>query len=157
MPRKVRWISKEMEQLQIIDQCECCYVGMVDENNLPYVLPFNFGIKDKNIYLHSAPEGKKIKVLQKNSRVCAVFSTGHKLMFQHEQVACSYSMSYKSVICYGKVEFIEDDESKRNALNIIMQKYTGKDFSYATPAIKNVCVFRIIVDEITAKEFGNLS
>jgi nitroimidazol reductase NimA-like FMN-containing flavoprotein (pyridoxamine 5'-phosphate oxidase superfamily) len=130
---------------------------MVDENNRPYVLPFNFGYKDKCIYLHSGSAGKKINILKKNNSVCVVFSIGHDLSYQNQNVACSYIMSYKSVICYGKVEFIEEYEKKVEAMNIIMKQYTGKVFDYSKPAIDNVLVYKVVVEEITAKEFGNLS
>jgi hypothetical protein len=39
-------------------------------------------------------------------------------------------------------------------MNIIMQKYAGKDFSYATPAIRNVAVFKVLIDSISGKELG---
>jgi uncharacterized protein len=155
MPRKVRIIANETEKEEVIKKCDCCYVGMVDEQNLPYVVPFNFGYRDKYIYLHSAPEGKKINILRKNNRVCIAFSTDHQMYHQHESMACSYSMFYKSVICYGKVEFIDNFEQKVEAMNIIMQQYTGKDFTYSVPSINGVRVYRVLVEEMTGKEFGN--
>ncbi|MFH0865173.1 MAG: pyridoxamine 5'-phosphate oxidase family protein [Bacteroidota bacterium] len=154
---KRRIITKQREKEDIISKCDCCYVGMVDENNLPYVLPFNFGYKDMCIYLHSGQTGKKIDILKKNNRVCVAFSTGHKVSWQNENTACSYSMSYKSVICYGKVEFIEDYDKKVEALNFIMKQYVDKDFTYSAPSVNNVLVYKVVVEEMTAKEFGNLS
>ncbi|HQI44685.1 MAG TPA: pyridoxamine 5'-phosphate oxidase family protein [Bacteroidales bacterium] len=156
MPRKSRIISIPKEQEDIIKKSECCYVGMVDENNNPYVLPFNFGYKDQCIYLHSAPNGKKIDILKKNNRVCLVFSIDHELFAQNKDVACSYSMGYKSVICYGKVEFIEGFENKVEALNIFMQQYTQRDFKYSVPAVNNVMVYKVVIDKMTGREFGNL-
>jgi nitroimidazol reductase NimA-like FMN-containing flavoprotein (pyridoxamine 5'-phosphate oxidase superfamily) len=157
MPKKRRIIFKEPEKEDIISKSDCCYIGMVDEKNLPYVLPFNFGYKDKCIYLHSGQAGRKIDILKKNNRVCIVFSTGHKITAQNKEIACSYIMSYKSVICYGKVEFIEEYEKKVEALNIIMQQYTKRDFTYSAPSVNNVLVYKVVVEEMTGKEFGNLS
>jgi uncharacterized protein len=157
MPKKKRTIFKEAEIESIIKQSNCCYIGMVDESNNPYVLPFNFGYHDKCIYLHSGNTGKKIDILKKNNRVCVVFSTGHNVTWQNPEIACSYIMSYKSVMCHGHIEFIEDFDKKVEALNIIMQQYTGRDFNYSKPSVDNVLTYKVIVDEITAKEFGNLS
>ena len=64
MPKKKRIIFKDKEIEEIIQKSICCYIGMVDENNRPYVLPFNFGYKDKCIYLHSGTTGKKIEILK---------------------------------------------------------------------------------------------
>ena len=58
------------------------------------------------------------------------FSLGHKLVYQHEKVACSYSMRSESAMCRGKVEFVEDMEEKRGALDIIMCHYTNNEFNY---------------------------
>ena len=156
MPKKKRVITNVSEKEEIINNCDCCYVGMVDENNNPYVVPFNFGYRENTIYLHSAPEGKKISILKKNSQVCIAFSTAHKLNFQSENMACSYSMFYKSVLCYGNIEFIENYELKVEAMNIIMKQYTGKEFGFSVPSINGVLVYKVVIDEMTGKEFGNL-
>lgn len=139
---------------EVIDKCDVCYIGMIDQDNKPYVLPFNFGYEDGIVFLHSAPIGKKIDVLQNNPEICVSFSTDHKLFHRHEQVACSYGMRYKSVLISGKVEFIEDYDEKVRVLNIIMRKYTGKDFDYNTPAVKNVAIYKVIPEKTETKFSG---
>lgn len=139
---------------KIIDKCEACYVSMVDKNNRPYVLPFNFGYDGEFIYLHSAAEGKKIDILKINNNVCVAFSTDHSLYHRNDDVACSYGMKFRSVIAFGKVQFIEDYDKKIEVLNKVMEKYTGKAFTYNAPAVNNVAAFVIKIESITAKEFG---
>jgi uncharacterized protein len=139
---------------EVIDKCEVCYIGMIDFDNKPYVLPFNFGYEDGIVYLHSAPIGKKIEVLKTNPDICVTFSTDHKLFHRHEQVACSYGMKYKSVLITGKVEFIEDYDEKVRVLNIIMRKYAGKDFEYNAPAVNNVAVYKVIPVKTETKFSG---
>ena len=72
-------------------------------------------------------------MLQHNNNVCITFSLGHKLVYQHKQVACSYSMRSESAMCRGKVEFIEDMEEKRRALDIIMRH--SRKISSAIPIL----------------------
>lgn len=139
---------------EVIHKCDVCYIGMIDFDNKPYVLPFNFGYEDGIVYLHSAPVGKKIDVLKTNRDICVTFSTDHQLFNRHEQVACSYGMKYKSVLISGKVEFIEDFDEKVRVLNIIMRKYAGKDFEYNAPAVKNVAVYKVISDKTETKFSG---
>jgi len=139
---------------EIIDKCDACYLGMVDEQGLPYVLPFNFGYEDGIIYLHSAQTGRKIDIIRKNPNVCVAFSTDHKLFFRHEPVACSYGMDYRSVLAYGKIVFIEDFDEKVRILNIIMRKYAGNDFSYNPPAVNNVAIFKVEISKIEGKISG---
>lgn len=139
----------------VINACEVCFVGMVDGNNMPYTLPFNFGYDDGILYLHSGPEGHKIKVLQQNPNVCIAMSTGHQMYHQSEEVACSYGMKYKSVLIRGKVEFIDELDEKARVMNIVMHHYVNRDdFKYSVPALKNVKVMRIVPETIDCKYFG---
>ncbi len=146
--------SKKTKINSIIDKCDVCYLGMVDSDNNPYVLPFNFGYENDTIYLHSAGEGKKIDILKQNPNVCVTFSTDHKLFHRHEHVACSYGMRYRSVVAYGKVVFINDFDQKKEVLNIIMRKYTGKNFDYNPPAVNNVAIYKIEISKIEGRELG---
>jgi uncharacterized protein len=152
---RTRVVCDQDEIDGIISNCQVCYVGMVDENNMPYVVPFNFGYKDKFIYLHSAQKGRKIEIMNKNPNVCVAFSTDHLLNFQNEQVACSYSMRYRSVLAFGKIEFIDDPEKKVEVLNIIMSHYTSGEFHYNPPAIREVKTYRVAVEKFTGKVFGH--
>ncbi len=139
---------------KIIDKCDACFIGMIDKEGKPYVLPFNFGYEAGIIYFHSDKSGQKMEVLENNPNVCVAFSTDHKLFHRHEPVACSYGMRYRSVLAYGKVEFIEEYGEKERILNIFMKKYAGREFSFNEPAVKNVAIFRLVPDKIHARESG---
>jgi len=156
MNRRKTTILKKLEEIEpIIKACNVCHVSMVDSNNKPYVLPFNFGYHQGYIYLHSDPNGKKISILKNKPHVCINFTTEHELFHITENVACSYGMRYKSVIVNGKVEFINTNEQKINALNIFMKQYVkDKEFCYSDPAVENVCVFRVKVDDFSGKIYG---
>jgi len=139
----------------VIKNCQVCYMGMVDQEGKPYVLPFNFGYEEGTIYLHSAGSGKKIDILREHPSVCIAFSTDHQLKFTNEDVACSYSMRFRSVLAYGEVVFVDDPEEKQRILNVIMRQYTGRDdFGYNMPAVVDVCVYKVDVKEFTGKESG---
>ncbi len=138
----------------IIRKCDICHIGLVGNDMIPYVLPMNFGYRDNVIYLHSAPAGRSLDTIAQNNNVCVTFSTDHDLVFQSEQVACSYRMKSKSVIAWGKVEFVEDMDGKREALDIIMEQYTDMNFKYNDPAVRNVKIWKIEIDNMTCKEFG---
>lgn len=144
---------KQIEE--IIQKTQVCHLAMIDEN-IPYVVPMNFGYKDNFIYLHSGQAGRKIDILKnKNNQVCISMETGSELYVRHEQVACSYSMNFESVIINGKVQFVEDLDEKKEALSIIMSHYTPKkDFSFGIPALKEVVVMKIKIEKIQARRRG---
>lgn len=151
---RTRMSFDKLEIKQIIDKCDTCYLGMVDPEGLPYVLPFNFGYEENVVYLHSAPSGRKIDIIKNNPNVCIAFSTDHKLFYRHEPVACSYGMDYRSVLAFGKIVFIEEYEEKVKVLNVIMRKYAGRDFSYNPPAVNNVAIYKVEISKIEAKISG---
>lgn len=138
----------------VIRQSSLCYVGLADTDGTPYVLPMNFGYADGIVYLHSAQEGRSISILERNPKVCLTFTTDNTLVYQHPDVACSYRMRSKSVVGWGRVVFEEDFDKKTQALNRIMQQYSDKQFHYSDPAVRNVKIWVVRLDEITCKEFG---
>lgn len=152
MRAKIITLQKDIDE--IISKCDVCYAGMVDESGRPYVVPFNFGYEDGVIYLHSSHKGLKIDILKKNPEVCIVFSADHMLKFQSEQVACSYSMHYRSVQAFGAIEFVGDREEKIRILNIIMANYSERSFTYNEPSIREVCTFKVNVHRFSGKIFG---
>jgi nitroimidazol reductase NimA-like FMN-containing flavoprotein (pyridoxamine 5'-phosphate oxidase superfamily) len=153
--RKITYLNKISDIEPIIQNCKTCHIAMVDENNKPYLLPFNFGYDNGIIYLHSDPIGKKIDILKENPNVCINFSTDYELFHINEDVACSYGMRYKSVLVNGVVEFIEDNVSKLEAFNIFMKNYVpNREFNYSDPSINNVCVFKVKIEDFTCKTYG---
>ncbi|PLW92766.1 MAG: MFS transporter [Marinilabiliales bacterium] len=152
---RTKIVSDERNLIDIIEKSNICFVSMVDEQGLPYVLPFNFGFKNNLIYLHSGNEGRKVDILKSNPNVCIAFSNSEELAYQDKDVACSHFMKYRSVLVYGKVKFIENKEDKIDALNIIMKHYTGReDYKYNDPAINNVLVFTVEAEKKTGKIMG---
>ena len=139
---------------KLIERNLVCYVGLIDLQGRPYVIPMNFGYKEGVIYLHSGPESGSVEALKKNPEVCITFSEGHELIWQNENVACSYRMKSSSVICRGKVEFENDFEKKIEILNIIMAQYTDKEFKYSDPAVKNVLIWKVEIEEVSSKVFA---
>lgn len=148
-----RGIKDKAEIEEIIQTAEICHLGLVD-GDIPYVLPMNFAFENNVLYLHSGPDGKKVDVVAKNNNVCVSFDIDQKIQYRHEQVACSWSMRFRSVLLYGQVETITDYDEKVRILNLIMAKYApGREFKYNAPAVKNVLIWKIPVKEIYGKKF----
>ncbi|HZK08328.1 MAG TPA: pyridoxamine 5'-phosphate oxidase family protein [Bacteroidales bacterium] len=151
---KSRMLSNIQEILDTADKAQECFVSMVDQEGMPYLVPMNFGLKDQDIYLHSAPNGRKVDALRNNPNVCICFTSDRHLRWQNEEVACSYGMKYRSVRAYGQVKFVEDYDKKVEALNCVMRKYTGKEFTYNAPSINEVLVWRVEVKHWEGRVYG---
>lgn len=139
----------------VIRSCRVCFVGLTEADGSPYVIPMSFGYENGTFYFHSGRGGKKSGILTSGARVCIALSTGDDLIYQHPEVACSYSMVARSVLCKGSVVMVGERAEKTAALNSIMRFYTGRDFSYSVPALDNVLIWKVKPDEISCRSFGN--
>lgn len=156
MRRKDREVTHIAEICNIIDCCKVFRVA-TSVNNVPYIIPLNFGYEYVNgafiFYFHSANQGKKIDMLNQNDMVCIELDCGHELT--PSETACSYGYNYKSVIATGKIEFVDDIADKSRILSILMKHQTGKEFIFTDEQTKNVTVCKIIVTELSAKQRNN--
>ena len=63
MRRKDREIQNTEDKIKIIEKCKYLRLGL-SENNMPYIVPLNYGYSYENekltLYFHCAKEGKKI-------------------------------------------------------------------------------------------------
>jgi nitroimidazol reductase NimA-like FMN-containing flavoprotein (pyridoxamine 5'-phosphate oxidase superfamily) len=151
---RARAIIDTKELVDVIQRSRFCHLSLVDEQGKPYVLPMNFGFRDGVIYLHGAQHGRKIDILKNNPSVCINFTTDHLLRYQNEEVACSWSMKYRSVLCFGEAEFITGPEEKIAAFHIVMAQYTDGAFKFNPPAIREVCVWKIRVERMEGRAYG---
>ena len=149
-----RTIAQNSGILEIIRSCPWCHIAMVDTEGRPYVIPMNFGFHDNMIYMHGAQLGKKISILRQNPDVCINFSTDQVLRYQNEEVACSWSMKYRSVLCYGKVEFITAPDEKIAAMHLVMAQFTDGEFNFNLPAIRDVNVWKIKITKYEGRTYG---
>ena len=136
---------------EVISKAQVCRLAL-SENERPYIIPLCFGYKDKTLYFHSAREGKKLSILEKNNNVCFEIDTDHELI--KGKKACSCSMKYRSVIGFGKAELIKETELKRRALNIIMQNYFEGFFKYPDEAVNNIVIIKVEIESMTGKQLG---
>jgi uncharacterized protein len=64
-------------------------------------------------------------------------------------------MKYKSVLIHGNLNSIVELDKKAEALNVIMEKYSGRnDFTYNNPALVNVAVFEIAINKVESRVYG---
>lgn len=140
---EIEWVLKEAYVLRI----------SLSEDKSPYMVPMNFAYHENCIYLHSAPEGRKIDILKKNNRVC--FEVDIYTQIVKNSKPCNWGMRYSSVIGFGRAHFVEEFKDKKDALDIIMKKYSSKSsFEYSKEALEGVAVIIIEIDEMTGKKSG---
>ncbi|MBW2062902.1 MAG: pyridoxamine 5'-phosphate oxidase family protein [Deltaproteobacteria bacterium] len=135
----------------IIDKATVCRIAF-SEKNIPYIIPVNFGHKDGCLYIHSAPEGKKIDMIKNNNNVCFEVDIDHELI--KSDSPCHFSMKYQSVIGFGKAFFIEGLEEKKMALDLIVGHYSDGSREYPEKIVRHVTIIKVEIDHMTGKQSG---
>jgi len=151
MRRKDKQINDISAMEDILSRATVCRLALCEDNR-PYVVPLCFGYKDNALYFHCAEQGKKLDILRKNNNVCFEVDIDHETIKADQ--ACEWGMKYKSVIGSGKAVFVEDAESKRKALDIIMQNYSEGAFEYSEEAVKKTVVIKVEIESMTGKQSG---
>jgi nitroimidazol reductase NimA-like FMN-containing flavoprotein (pyridoxamine 5'-phosphate oxidase superfamily) len=149
--RREKEITKKSLIESILQRAAVCRIGLCDQGT-PYVVPVHFGYKDNCLYFHSATEGRKVDVLKQNNRVCFEVDLDVKLV--PSDAPCKWSVQYLSVIGFGKASFVDDLQEKREALNVIMEHYSGRSYEYRDDALNDVAIIKVEIDSMTGKQSG---
>ena len=153
MRRKDREITDETAIRAILDKAQVLHLAMIDGDR-PYVVPLHYGYSlidgRLTLYLHSAKEGRKLDVLQKNGRVAFVLETDVASISGGE-IPCKYGAAYASVMGEGKAVLLTDPAEKAAGLQILMKIQTGREFTITEAMTESVAVLRVDVETYSAK------
>jgi nitroimidazol reductase NimA-like FMN-containing flavoprotein (pyridoxamine 5'-phosphate oxidase superfamily) len=153
MRRKDKEIQARAEIVEIIEKAPVCRLGLC-RDNVPYVVPLNFGYRDGCLYLHCAKEGRKMDMIRANPRVCFEIDTDVEVI--RAEQPCDWGMKFASVIGFGTASVPEDLEEKKRGLDAIMEHYSSRPPQpYAESYLKHTAVIRIEVEEMTGKRSGS--
>ncbi|MBS4023742.1 MAG: pyridoxamine 5'-phosphate oxidase family protein [Dethiobacter sp.] len=152
MRRKERQITDINRLHEVINNASVCRVAMADGLR-PYLLPLSFGFDGKNLYFHSASEGRKIEILKNNPSVCFEFEQEVEIV--KGERPCNWSVRYFSVIGEGKAEIVEESEEKLYGLTCILKQYDPDlTYSFSEKEASSVLVFKITIENLTGKAAG---
>ncbi len=100
-------------------------------------------------FFHSALEGYKVGLIQKDDRASFEMDCKHELQYFEDKGCCT--MAYESVIGRGHIRILSEEE-KLPALKLLMAHYhKGKEMPFSTAAIPRTLVYALEVESITGK------
>lgn len=135
----------------IISKANVCRLGL-SVDNIPYIVPLNFGYRDSCLYFHTPKVGKKMDMIKTNSRVCFEMDIDHEVV--RAENPCDSSMKFRSVIGYGRASLLDEIEEKRRALDIIVEHYSGQVNEYKEKMVDHLSVIKVQVESMTGKKSG---
>ncbi len=125
MRRSGQEIRDPAELESILNEGQVCRLAMILSDRRPYVVPLCYGHCGDSLYFHTAHDGLKLDPLLSGEEVCFQIETDVQLRPSEE--AGEWSMSYRSVIGYGRIRRVTDPGEKLRAMNVMMEHYSGRD------------------------------
>jgi uncharacterized protein len=164
MTHKINYAKRECtDQTKIAALLTEARVGIIgfSDKGMPYAVPVNFVWHDGAVYFHGMGSGRKVELLSHTPPVC--FTVYRENGTVTDPVPCHADTSYLSVMIFGKAERLTDHSVAAGALQDFIEKflpgyYASKISGSLTKNYRSsldgnaVAVYRIIADEITAKE-----
>jgi uncharacterized protein len=152
MRRKEKEIKEETGLEEIFKRALVCRLAM-SVNDQPYVVPLCFGYRDGRLYFHCAKEGMKLDMARKNNRVCFECDVDQALVTSRN--ACEWGIKGQSIVGFGRAFLLDDPESKKGALDVIMEHYGAKGpFSYKEKAFEKALIIKVEIESMTGKKIG---
>jgi nitroimidazol reductase NimA-like FMN-containing flavoprotein (pyridoxamine 5'-phosphate oxidase superfamily) len=123
----------------------------------PFITPTTFWYDegDHEIYFHSNISGRLRANSERYPQVC--FEASHVGRLLPSNVALEFSIQYESVVAFGLIRLLEDDEDKRRALYGLIEKYfpgmeAGRHYRpIVENELKRTAVYAIAIESWSGK------
>jgi len=101
--------------------------GLDEEGGFPYVVPMNFAADPRAgaLYFHSTddPASKRRRAIGQSAKVSfTVVDPGSSILPDPQGRPCKFSMQYRSVMVFGRIEAVEAADEKVRLFNFLMQQ-----------------------------------
>ena len=119
-------------------------------NNIPYGIPISYAWDDNNsIYLHCAPEGRKLICIDENENVsfCVIGRTN--------VISEKFTTEFESIVLKCKAFRHLHASERMKALELILDKYSPDDkvvgLKYAEKSFDRTDIIRLDIQEFSGK------
>lgn len=134
---------------EVLQKGDVGYLGTVNGEGEPYVVPLDYVAEGDKIYFHCASAGYKLDNIRANPRVCFTVTGDYRAVPEKTTTV------YRSVVVFGRAKIVDDFEQKRQAVQRMMAKYApGQDCSLTedSPLNERMRVVEITVEQMTGKQ-----
>ena len=144
---------KDLDQLEeILRACTAVRIGVRDERGM-FIVPMSYGYalegEKLTLFVHSAPEGRKVSAFRAGGEAAFEMDCGHAL--RPADTACGHSYTYRSIMGSGTIREHPALEEKRTALNAIMVHMIGLEWKLPEEQVGWTAVFALRAAEWTGK------
>jgi nitroimidazol reductase NimA-like FMN-containing flavoprotein (pyridoxamine 5'-phosphate oxidase superfamily) len=155
---KLRRVDKRMSEEEVnefLERAFCGRTATVGADGYPYVVPNLFVWMQGRLLLHTAPyEGHFLRNVRHCDRVS--FETDEPgQIFPYGHVECDTSVSYRSVILFGRIQIVSEESEKTRFYEAFLRKYAPPDSwgreKGSFPRMGATIVYLITPESVTGK------
>ena len=149
MRRKRQQLSNE-ESIAILEKATAGTLALLGDNDYPYAVPISYVYHEGKIYFHSALAGHKVDAIRKCDK--ASFC----VIEQDDVQPKKYTTFFRSVIAFGRIHIIEDDQEKLETARMLGNRYNPNDEESLRQEMEKgfsrMLMIRFDIDHLTGKE-----
>jgi uncharacterized protein len=141
--------------LATLERGFCGRLATIGADGFPYCVPLLYVWMDEKIYVHNtAVRGHLRTNVERDPRVCfEVDEPGQ--VYAYGRFECDTSVSYRSVIAFGRAHIVEVEATKHRFFEMLMAKYEKRDLGQPKgffPRLNQITCYAITIERMTGKE-----
>jgi len=149
MRRKRQQLSEE-ESICILQKATAGTLALLGDNDYPYAVPISYVYHEGKLYFHSALAGHKVDAIRKCDR--ASFC----VIEQDDVQPKKYTTFFRSVIAFGRIHIIENEQEKLEIARMLGNRYNPNDEESLQKEIESgfsrMLMIRFDIKHLTGKE-----
>ena len=117
MRRNRQLLPAEMTE-EIIKRGSSGVLALMGDDGYPYAVPVSYAYENGRLWFHGATTGHKVDAIRRcdKASICVVA--------KDDVVPERFTTHYRSVIAFGRIRIVEDDDEKRTFTARIAAKYS---------------------------------
>ncbi len=149
--RRKRQALARAECLRILAGATSGVLALIGDGGYPYAVPLSFAYAGDRLYFHSAPAGHKIDAVRKGDGRASFCVVG-----KDEIHGSEYTTYFCSVIAFGRIGIVEDQEEKLAAARLLGARYNPGDEAglqkELDKSLSHMLMLRLDIEHMTGKE-----
>ena len=149
MRRKRQQLSNE-ESIAILEKATAGTLALLGDEGHPYAVPISYVYHEGKLFFHSALAGHKVDAIRNCDK--ASFC----VIEQDDVQPKKYTTLYRSVIAFGRIHIVEDEQEKLATARILGNRYNPNDEESLRQEIdkgfSRMLMLRFDIEHLTGKE-----
>ena len=149
--RRKKQLLPDAVSREILERNTSGVLSLMGDEGYPYGVPLSYVLVGDQIFFHCAKAGHKIDAIRNYEK--ASFC----VIDQDKIVSEEYTTYFRSVIAFGRIHILENEEEKLHAIRILAGKYSGDQGAEGIDreigkSFANLCMLQFDIEHLTGKE-----